>query len=433
MERSSRIVSDLQNIYWRGVKAVQAESLFQKENFHVSDDKTKIICNFNENQLMIDINNKQCHLIGFGKAVYGMANECSKVLENRLKSGILNVPLKTMETFPNIELPKSIQVFESARNNIPDSDAEYAASKMIECIQTLGQDDVLFIMISGGGSALLPVPCPNVSLAQKQELIKILAKKGATISDINGVRTDLSQTKGGKLTFFTKNVSSVIVFIISDIVGDPIHLIASGPTVQNTQKNISSINILEKYDLWDTLHENIKEAIVRNSSSEQMSDQFNNITNMIIANNKRAVNAIADLLNEMKILGIVLSITIEGNVTDISRAYYELCESILLLKSTQLNEHEFDKRIESLKSLISIRDSFKDEIKQIVHQSKAEEIDLCIICSGEPTVEVNGDGLGGRNQELALRFSTLCYGNSILDDVWFLSAGTDGIDGMIHL
>lgn len=436
MTSSTQITGDLMNFFRSGVSAVQAENLFQKKNFRISDDKSTIICRFDGNQL-INIENKQCHLIGFGKAVYGMANECSKILGNRLKSGILNVPMKTIETFPSIQLPQTIQVFESAKNNLPDTNAERVALRIVNYIEKLNQDDVLFILISGGGSALLPLPSIGVTLAQKLELIKNLANKGATISDLNRVRIDLSRTKGGKLCIYAKNASSVTAFIISDIIGDPIDLIASGPTVQLhlSDADRSPMAILEKYNLWDTLASNVKEAIIANANAstataaQQMPEVFSNVRNIIIGNNETAINAVLKSVSEKQILGIVLSTQIEGNVVDISKAYFELCTNIQLLRMKQLDEDAFDKRMESLKMILSIRDQFYGQIKQIIHQSKTESKDMCIIGGGEPTVQVRGDGIGGRNQELALRFSRFCYEEPLLNKVWLLSAGTDGIDG----
>lgn len=147
MASSICVCSKLKEIFLSGVNAVRAESLFRRKNIHISDDRSKIICNFNNHPYTINIENKECHLVGFGKAVYGMAYECCKLLDSQLKSGILNVPLKTRETFPDIRLPAAIQVYECARNNLPDSDAEYFASKIFNYVHCLGENDVLFILV----------------------------------------------------------------------------------------------------------------------------------------------------------------------------------------------------------------------------------------------------------------------------------------------
>lgn len=430
MASSICLCQKLKNIFLFGVNAVKAESLFRKENIHISDDSSNIICNFNNHPYTINVENKQCHLVGFGKAVYSMAFECSKVLGNQLKSGILNVPLKTIETFPDIRLPATIQVYECAKNNLPDTDAEYFALKIFNYVHCLGENDVLFIMVSGGGSALLPLPCDGVTLLQKQELIKSLANKGATINEINRVRIDLSKTKGGKLAFCAKRAHTVLAFIISDIIGDPLDLIASGPTVLKSIKSGQSpIDILKKFEMWETLAENIKEAIIKSANTQQNYDDISNIKNILIANNVMMVCAVSEYLKRHNIPSIVLSTGIEGNVTEISKAYYELCENIQLFRRNKIGDVVFEKRNKTLTTTLRIRDSFFSEIKQIICESIAQGTDLCVIVAGELTVNVIGSGLGGRNQELALRFSKLCYANSSLRNIWLLASGTDGIDG----
>lgn len=430
MASSICVCQKLKNIFLSGVNAVKADNLFRRENIHISDDSSKIICNFNNHPLTVDVENKQCHLVGFGKAVYSMAYECSKVLGSQLKSGILNVPLKTMETFPDIRLPATIQVYESAKNNLPDPDAEYFASKIFNYVHCLGENDVLFIMVSGGGSALLPLPCDGVTLLQKQELIKSLANKGATINEINRVRIDLSQTKGGKLALCAKRAHTVLAFIISDIIGDPLDLIASGPTVLDSIKSgQSSIDVLKRFEMWETLAENIKEAIIKNGKIQQHYDDISNVKNILIANNVMMVCAVSEYLKRHKIPGIVLSTEIEGNITNISKAYYELCENIQLFRINEIDEVEFEKRNKTSTTTLRIRDSFLSEVKPIICESIKSGSDLCIIVAGESTVNVSGSGLGGRNQELALRFSRFCYENSNLRNFWLLASGTDGIDG----
>lgn len=432
MASSICVCQKLKNIFLSGVNAVKAESLFRRENIHISDDSSKIICNFNNHPHTINIENKQCHLVGFGKAVYSMAYECSKVLGSQLKSGILNVPLKTIETFPEIQLPATIQVYECAKNNLPDSDAEYFALKIFNYVHCLGENDVLFIMVSGGGSALLPLPCNGVTLLQKQELIKNLANKGATINEINRVRIDLSKTKGGKLALCAKRAHTVLAFIISDIIGDPLDLIASGPTVLNSIKSGQSpIDVLKKFKMWETLNGNIKEAITKSAQIQQNYDDISNITNILIGNNVMMVSAVSDYLKRHNITSIVLSTEIEGNVTEISKAYYELCENIQLFRGNKIDEIKFEKRNKTLTTTLGIRDSFFRDITQIIRESDAQGTDLCVIVAGEPTVNVIGSGLGGRNQELALRFSRLCYKNSYLRNIWLLASGTDGIDGKL--
>lgn len=430
---SESVLNNLKSLFSCGVSAVQSEHIFCADNFAIDKNASKIICNFNENRVTIDISgNKRCHLVGFGKAVYGLASQLSKVLGDRLESGIISVPLNIQKNFSKIQLPSVVKVFEGAANNLPDENAEKAAEQIVAFVKTLSKDDVLFVLISGGGSALLPLPCKGVSLHEKLDIIKKLAGKGATIVDINRVRIDLSDTKGGKLANCARNAGTVITFIISDIIGDPIDLIASGPTV-STQKLSTeecSIEVLKRFNLWNTLPAHTQKAINENATAVNML-KTENIQNIIIANNEIAVNAVATEANQRQLKEIVLSTKIEGNVSKISKAYFELSKCIQAFKYGQINDDQFLQFITNLRETLSIRDHFLSNIKQIVNEAKAERKPICIIGGGEPTVEITGNGIGGRNQELALRFSQLSFNDDLTQDVFLLSAGTDGIDGMV--
>lgn len=426
---SEHILCDLKELFSHGVSAVQPKNIFCAKN--VKQEESSIVCNFNGTQLSINVDNdRRCHLVGFGKAVYGMAYELSKVLGERLMSGIISVPLNIHGNFKEINLPTKIKVFQGAKNNLPDENAERAASEIVKFLKTLDENDILFILISGGGSALLPLPCKGVTLSEKLDIIKKLANKGATITDINRVRIDLSQTKGGKLSNCAQNAGKVISFIISDIVGDPIDLIASGPTViQNkTSEHESSVDVLKRYDLWTSLPERIQNILNEQASAQNVLEN-KNIQNLIIANNEMAVNAVLKEINAKKLNGIILSTEIEGNVADISVAYFELSKSINNYKNDKLDENQFHQQLTKLRGILHMREHFLNNIIQLVNQSKADKIDFCVIGAGEPTVQVTGNGIGGRNQELALRFSQLSFNDDLTQDVLLLSAGTDGIDG----
>lgn len=429
---SETTLIQLKSLFLCGVSAVQPKNIFRAENIAINPVESKLFCNFNANRVSIDFNSeKRCHLVGFGKAVLGMASELSKVLDNRLKSGIISIPLNIQKTFSDVQLPAVIEAFEGAKNNLPDGRAMQTAMKIVNFTKTLNQNDILFVLVSGGGSALLPLPCENVSLPEKLNIIKQLASKGATITDINRIRIDLSQTKGGKLAHNARNAGAVITFIISDIIGDPIHLIASGPTVhskQNDRNEEHSIDVLKRFELWDSLPEHIQRAI-KKQVAQQSVPKLENVHNMIIASNEIAVRAVLTEVIAKNLKGIILSTAIEGNVADLSKAYFDLAKYIELFKSNQINDQEFLQRLQNLSQVLCIRNSFIENIRQIVRESMEKRMDLCIIGGGEPTVEITGNGIGGRNQELALRFSQLTFGDDLVQDVLLLSAGTDGIDG----
>lgn len=434
MASSNNAIENLKSIFLGGVDAVHPKRLFRSENIHVNEQKQTIECEFNQNSFTIDIsNNKRCHLVGFGKAVYGMANELSKVLGNRLKTGIISIPLNTKSTFPEIELPTMVRVFEGAKNNLPDTESEKAANEIISFVETLNKDDILFILISGGGSALLSLPVEGLPLNQKKTIIKEMANRGANITDINHVRIDLSRVKGGKLATHAENAGAVVSLIISDIIGDPIHLIASGPTVISNENDYkSSVDILEHYHLWEGLSDHIKDIIKSNTDARKQLRLPDNVRNVIIANNEIAVNHMLEIIQSQQQIGIVLSTQINGDIVDLSEAYFKLALVIQQFILKQIEEKIFLSHLASLSSKFNIRKEFLQNIVQAVHRVQNEEVDLYVIGAGEPTVTVKEpNGLGGRNQELALRFLAHVGDDHehILDNVLFLSAGTDGIDG----
>lgn len=405
---------------------------------------------------------KCCHLVGFGKAVHGMAIEMVRVLGDRLISGILSVPFGTGQTLASDNLvddvdrrtlSSKITVLEGAEHNLPDAAAEQNARRIKAFVKNLNKNDVLFILITGGGSALLPLCCDGITLPEKCAIIKQLSAQGATINDINTVRIDLSAIKGGKLAAAASNAHLVIALIVSDIINSPIHLIASGPTTV-AAPNASAIteqeeaaaatagatsasaasannsqNILGKYGLWSTLPARIQETIVTNSQ-RPIKQTPANVRNFIIANNQSAVNAAMTEANAHGFATICISTEINGLVADLSEAYVAIAVAIIEHRAHRITTVEFHNRLYRYQSLLHFNDTFESKLLNAMQPKCTNGI--CLIGGGEPTVKITGNGLGGRNQELALRFSIKCqehYANDILQDVALLSAGTDGIDG----
>lgn len=420
---------DLRELFLYGVNAVHPKSLFGPENFRIECDNTnteKLMYNFNDNELSIAINGKQCHLVGFGKGVYGMAHEFASVLNDRIKFGILSVPIGTKEKFPNINLPETIQIYEGAKNNLPDELSVAAAKKIVEYTKKLNENDILFVLITGGGSALLPLPCNGVSLAEKCSIIKQLAAKGADIVNMNSVRINLSQVKGGKLAENGKMANTIITFIVSDVIGDLIHSIASGPTVVPPSDDITSIDILKKFNLWQSLPPHIQNAITTNSGKTSMYS-IKNVKNTVIATNRTAIRAAVRRANENDLKAIFLSSEIAGDIKILSESYKEMADTVLQYQMTRINAMEFQQRLSTLQTQFQFSTDFVNKLENAITNDNLNGI--CVIGGGEPTVEILGNGVGGRNQELALRFSMCCFNNDLLQDVQLLSAGTDGIDG----
>lgn len=348
-----------------------------------------------------------------------------------MKSGILSVPFGTRDKFPSIELPKCVEVFEGAKDNLPDEAAMSTAKKILAFTRTLDEHDVLIVLITGGGSALLPLPCDGVSLVDKCSLIKQLMSRGVDIGDVNRVRTDLSLTKGGKLAESASNAANILTLIVSDVIGDPIELIASGPTAVTSKQNASSIDVLKRVNLWNTLSPHLQDVIAMNSMSKLTPPK--NVRNLLVANNKTAIKAAAQRAtdeNQLKV--VVLSSEIDGTVSALSRSYVQLALTIREFQSKRISKSEFQRQLSALRSSFHADDHFEWNLIDAVEDDDDDGNDhrgLCVIGGGEPTVEVTGNGVGGRNQELTLRFARECFHHELLHDVQLLSAGTDGIDG----
>lgn len=332
-------------------------------------------------------------------------------------------------------------------------------------VSSLNDDDILFVLITGGGSALLPLPIDPITLNEKLQLITQLSRAGASINELNTVRISISQLKGGKLAQIGKNAHRIVSFIISDIVGDPLDLIASGPTIINNimlteeQQKQSTREILEKYNLFSSLSSSIYDVLTQPQIISKKKNHDQTIQNhhqeaILIANNRIAINAAIEKAKELHLIPVFMSSEVQGNVDVISSAFFKLAQLIYIqLQCVDADIHEQVDVDDEMKKNAEINANFLEQIKDIneilsaqvnftndlVAALKAYKTTnnifkgICIISGGETTVKVKGNGLGGRNQELTLRFTQLCLKHqqkdSSFNDLWLLSCGTDGFDG----
>lgn len=417
----------IRNIFIKSIESVSSKSIF------ANPEVQNLLINAESN--VEDHLSKECkqyHVIGFGKAVIGMAVQLEKLPKFKNISGIISVPKGTAEKFKDYAemklSPESrIQVKEGAVNNLPDEDAEQTAKEIKRLAGSLTSGDILIILISGGGSALLPLPIPPITLVEKCDLIKKLANRGATIQELNTVRINLSDIKGGKLAYHGRNAHKIISLIISDIVGDPLELIASGPTVPFGYDKHAVLTILKQFDLFDTLPPSIMEVLSRPLESPVLPEA--KVFNHIIGSNSIAIESARQEAIAAGYTPIILSSAIEGNVKDLSVFYSKLCETVMKFKNSDTSEDDFRQNFYRLQPTFKIKPTFVNElIDSIRNGSKT----ICVIGGGEPTVNITGSGKGGRNQELPLRIShelSKSQHKSLFENVLFLSGGTDGIDG----
>jgi glycerate 2-kinase len=250
------------------------------------------------------------------------------------------------------------------------------------------RDDVVLCLISGGGSALMPLPEEGITLQDKMAVTQLLLRCGANIVEINSVRKHLSAIKGGKLALAAGN-SRVISLILSDVLGDPLDSIASGPTAPDTKTYDDAIGVLRHYGIWEELPAGVQKVLEarKNETPKANHPVFKNVTNILIGNNEKAVNAAAGRARE---LGYSVAV----------RHRWMVGESLYFFGKTLAPEME--------------RLLGTGELKR----------PCALVFGGELTVTLKGKGHGGRNQEFAL--SAL----GSLGNGWTLaSVGTDGIDG----
>jgi len=328
---------------------------------------------------IIDISDfENVYLVGFGKASIGMAKAvCDSI---KVEEGIL----VTNDSNANFQC-KNIHSFVGG-HPIPNQNSLIGAEKILETVEKCTEKDILIVLISGGGSALFIQP--RISLEDLQKTTDLLLKCGANINEINTIRKHLSYVKGGQLAKRAK--CKVLSLIISDIIGDPLEFIASGPTYPDSTTFQDVEKILQTYNLWqkvpDSVKNTIKDGLKGKISETPKSDDpvFENVFNFIVANNKIACEAVEDKAEELGYKTMLLTTRLDGEAKNVGK-------------------YLSDKAI-----------SYLTDVQKIM-----------FISGGETTVNIIGNGKGGRNQELVLS----CIKNIAKRNVVFSSFATDGIDG----
>ncbi|XP_016065511.1 PREDICTED: glycerate kinase [Miniopterus natalensis] len=375
------------------------------------------------------------YLVGFGKAVLGMAAAAEELLGQHLVQGVISVPKgirAAIECSGKQEMllkPHSrVQVFEGAEDNLPDRDALRAALAIRQLAEGLTADDLLLVLISGGGSALLPAPIPPVTLEEKQTLTKLLAARGATIQELNTIRKALSQLKGGGLAQ-AAYPAQVVSLILSDVVGDPVEVIASGPTVASVHNVQDCLHILNHYGLRAALPRSVKTVLARADSDPRGPHTCGHVLNVIIGSNALALAEAQQQAEALGYRAVVLSAAMQGDVKSVAKFYGLLARvagAHLALPGAGTSVED-DEQLREQAAALQLPDLQLKEALEVVSGARGP---VCLLAGGEPTVQLQGSGKGGRNQELALRVGVE-LGQRPLGpiDVLFLSGGTDGKDG----
>lgn len=372
LSRTSRR-KDALEILEEGLKAADPKSSVKEALRNLKDELNKA---------------RRIVVIGFGKASIKMAEGCEEELRDKIYDGAIIAP-KGIED----KKLKIIKVFEGT-HPIPSEVNVESAKKLISVCSNLTSEDLVICLISGGGSSLLTFPANDISLEEKKLTTDVLLKSGADIREINTIRKHISKVKGGQLLNFLKP-AKVVSLILSDVVGDPIEYIASGPTSPDSSTFKDALSIIKKYNLVNKLPKSVVERIEKGVRGEILEtpkpgdEIFNNVKNIIVSNNMKSLVAMEKKASSLGYNTIILTSYAQGESREVGKF---LCAVI----------------------------------KQISSYDIPIKKPACVILGGETTVTVKGNGKGGRNQELVLSIVLNCKD---VKNFVFASIGSDGIDG----
>jgi hydroxypyruvate reductase/glycerate 2-kinase len=331
-------------------------------------------------------------VVGAGKASAAMAAGAEGALQGLLDrvSGFVNVPSESVRLMHAIRLHAA----RPAGTNFPTPEGVAGARQILDLLSHAGPNDVALCLLSGGGSALLPAPADGITLEDKQQVTRLLHACGATINEMNCVRKHLSAVKGGRLAqAFTGR--ALFSLIISDVIGDPLDVIASGPTAADPTTFADALAVLDKFHLISQVPDSVARRLAEGAAgriTETPKVLPANLHNVILGNNARSLAAAVSEAERLGYRALNLGSFIEGETRHVAVALAGIIRSI-----------------------------------------RADGIPLpppvCLLSGGETTVTlIEGHGLGGRNQEFVLA-AAIKLGADGLRDTVILSGGTDGEDG----
>jgi glycerate 2-kinase len=326
-------------------------------------------------------------VIGVGKAGAAMARAIESMLGDRLRGG--HVIVKYGHGGPLTQV-----TVHEAGHPIPDEAGVRATRTLIHFVTGHGPRDLLLCLLSGGGSALSPAPVEGITLAEEQEVTRLLLACGATIHEINALRKHISLVKGGQLARLA-SPATLITLALSDVVGDALDVIASGPTVPDTSTFADCVEILHKYQLLDQVPTTIRHHLESGVSGAVPETPkpgeavFARTQTVLIGRNLQALEAASRQATALGYRPLILSSAIEGETREVAKVHAGIAREVLASG----------------------------------HPIAAP---ACILSGGETTVTLRGHGKGGRNQEFMLALALDIHN---IPGIAALSAGTDGTDG----
>lgn len=328
---------------------------------------------------------------GGGKAGSPMVAAIEEILGQRVTAGLVNVKHGYLP--PEEAKVRRVEIVE-AGHPTPDEAGRRGAERMVEMLSALTEKDLVICLISGGGSALMILPQPTISLADVQALTGALLRCGATINEINAVRKHISRLKGGQLARLI-HPAQVVSLILSDVVGNPLDVIASGPTVPDTTTFAQAYGVLEKYDLLDKVPASVVEHLAAGVAGKIAETPkageavFATVYNLIVGSNEIAAQAALNRARELGFNTQLLSTYVEGEAREVAKVLAAVA-------------------------------------KEMARSGQPIPRPACLVVGGETTVTITGEGKGGRNQEMALAAALAIEG---WEDVMVVTLATDGTDG----
>lgn len=375
----------LKDIFDAAINAASPYNALQKK-IHLAPAAKRLLLKVGRSA--IDLNKfKRIFVVGGGKAVCPMARAVEELLGNRITDGLI------VTKYGHSEPLEKIRVKE-AGHPIPDLSGVNGAEELLRIAGLAGKGDLLIVLLTGGASALLPAPAFGLTLKDKQKASKLLINSGASIDEINTVRKHLSGMKGGLLAR-AAYPATMLTLIVSDVVGNNLSSIASGPTAPDPSTYADAVRIIKAYGLAAEMPEKVRE-VLRQGSKGALPETpkpgdplFENAANIIISDNLSALQAAGKKARALGLKPIILSSSITGNTSE--AAVF-----------------------------------FASVLREIKNSGNPVKPPACVLMGGETTLKVTGKGLGGRNQEFSLALAAALKGTP---GIHALSAGTDGTDG----
>ncbi|HKK01251.1 MAG TPA: glycerate kinase [Desulfuromonadales bacterium] len=392
----SRIRADLESIFLAGVARVDPERLI-REALRLDGSHLAVATDHGERRYDLD-RFERIIVLGAGKATAKMARAVEEVLGRRIADGVISVKYGHTETLERI---RTIE----AGHPLPDDAGVRAAREITELATAADCRTLAIVLISGGGSALMAAPAVfgegdeklELTLEDKQAVTRALLSCGATIAETNCIRKHLSRIKGGRLAALLYPATTISL-ILSDVVGDPLDAIASGPTVCDHTSFADAAGVIARYDIADKIPRAISKYLDlggqgRVPETPKVGDAvFERVENVLVGTNSLALEAARAAAESRGYRAEILRSPVVGEARDAARGLYGIAKD--------------------------------------AHRRARPGQSFCLIAGGETTVTLHGGGKGGRNQEMALAFLVELAGlPEPISGIYFLSASTDGDDG----